>query len=75
MFDIVAPDQDELSLPVEAKGVDQAQSGLPGSAAGDAQPMRKHQPIDDRQNHQSGDPAGRQNSVLDNTIVAERKIT
>ncbi len=75
MFDIVATHQDQLALPIEAECIDKPQPRLAGSASGNAQPMRKHQPVNDRQNDQRGDPAGRQKSDLNNAIIAERKIT
>jgi hypothetical protein len=46
MLDIIAPHQDQLTLAIERKSVDQTQTGLPGAtAAGNAQTMSKHQPI------------------------------
>ena len=36
--------------------------------------MGEHQPVDDRQRHQGGDPAKHQKSDLNDAIVAERKI-
>ena len=52
MLDIVAPDEHELPLAVEAEGVDQPKARLAGPPAGNAQPMRESQPVDNRQNDQ-----------------------
>jgi hypothetical protein len=75
MFDIVAPNKHQLSLPVETEGIHQAQSRLSRPHARHAQPMREHKAVNDSQHHQRGNPAGRQQSDLNDTIVAERKIT
>jgi hypothetical protein len=74
VFDIVAPDQNELTLSVETERVDEAQPWLARPAPRHTQPMRKHKPVDDRQDHQRGDSAGRQKSDLNDAVVAERKL-
>ncbi len=50
MFDVVAPDEHELALPVEAECVDQPEPRLTGPSARNAQPMSERQPVKDRQN-------------------------
>jgi hypothetical protein len=74
VLDVVAPDEDELSLTVEAERVDQSESRLAGPAPRDPQSVRESEPINDRQRHQDGDPTDRQKSDLDDTVVAERKV-
>ena len=74
MFDIVAADENELPLSIEAERVDQPQSGLARPSAGNAQPVREQEPIDDRQRHQGRNPAKHQKSDLNDTVVAERKV-
>jgi hypothetical protein len=59
MFDIVAPDEHELALPVEAECVDQTEPRLAGPSARNAQPMSERQPVENRQDNQGGDAAGR----------------
>jgi hypothetical protein len=75
MLDIVAPNQHQLALAVEAKRVDEAEPRLTGPGARDTQPMGERQSVDDRQDHQSGYAASRQESGLKDPIVGERKIT
>jgi hypothetical protein len=72
MFDIVTPNEHQLPLSVEAERVDEAEPRLAGPSAGNAQPMGEHQSVDERQNHQSGDAARRQDQ---DPIVGERKVT
>ncbi len=61
MFDIVAAHQNQLTLSVQGKGVDQPQPRLArATASGNAQAMAERDPIndDDNQrdhNHQTGD--------------------
>ena len=74
MLDIVAADENELPLTVEAEGVDQPEPRLARPSSRDAQPMGEHKPVDDRQRHQDGDPASRQKSDLNDAVVAERKV-
>ena len=74
MFDVVAADQYELTLTVETEGVDQAEPRLAGSSAGNTQPMRERQPVDDRQNDEGGDAASREEPDLQDPIVRERKL-
>jgi hypothetical protein len=75
MFDIVAPDEHELALPVEAECVDQPEPGLAGPSARNAQPMSERQPVKNRQNDKGGDPAGQKEADLQDPIVRERKVT
>ena len=75
MLDIVAPNQHQLPLAVEAERVDEAEPRLTRPGARNAQPMGERQSVDDRQDHQSGDAASRQESDLKDPIVGERKIT
>jgi hypothetical protein len=75
MFDIVAPNEHELPLAVEAERVDEAEPRLAGPSARNAQPMRKYQSVDDRHDHQGGDSASGQETDLNDGIVGERKLT
>jgi hypothetical protein len=56
VFDIVAPDEHELALPVKAECVHQPQPRLAGPSARNAQPMSERQPVKNRQNNKGGDP-------------------
>jgi hypothetical protein len=75
MLDVVAPHQHQLPLPVQAERIHETQSRLSRPAARDAQAMGEHESVEDRQNHQTGEAAGRQESDLNHTVVGERKIT
>jgi len=59
VFDIVAPDEHQLALPVEAESVNQPEPRLAGPSARNAQPMGEREPIENRQNDEGGDAAGR----------------
>ena len=74
MFDIVASDEHQLPLPVEAEGVDQAQPRLAGPSAGNAQPMSEGQPVEDREHDKGGNAASREESDLEDPVVRERKL-
>jgi hypothetical protein len=74
MLDIVAPNEDELPLAIEAERVDEAKPGLTGSPARDAQPMGERQPVEDRENDERSNAARRQESYLDDSIIRERKL-
>ncbi len=74
MFDIVASDEHQLPLPVEAEGVDQAQPRLTGPSAGNAQPMSEGQPVEDREHDKGGNAASREESDLEDPVVRERKL-
>ena len=74
MFDIVAPDQHQLPLPVEAEGVDQPEPRLAGPSARNAQPMSERQPVENREHDEGGDAASRKESDLEDPIVRERKL-
>jgi hypothetical protein len=74
MLDVVAADKNKLPLSVEAEGVHQPKPGLARPSAWDPQPVGEHEPVDNRQRHQGGDPASRQKSDLNDSIVAERKV-
>ena len=74
MFDIVAPDEHQLPLPVEAECVDQPEPWLAGPTARNAQPMSERQSVKKRQKDEGGDAANREESDLKDTIVRERKI-
>jgi hypothetical protein len=74
MFDIVAADKHKLPLAVETERVDQTQTRLARPPSRDPQPMREHHAIDDRQNHQSGEPAGDKNGYPAETSVAGEKV-
>ncbi len=75
MLNVVAPDQHKLPLPVEAEGVHETQSWLSRPSAGDPKPVREHEPVQDRQNHQRGDAASRQEADLNHPVVGEWKVT
>jgi hypothetical protein len=74
MFDIVASDKHQLPLPVEAEGVDQAESRLAGPSARNTQPMSESQPVEDREHDKGGNAASRKESDLKDPIVRERKL-
>ncbi len=74
MFDVVAPDEDELPLAVETESVHEAQPRLPRPPPRDPQPVRERQAINDRQRHQNGYPASHQNADLGNRVAGERKV-
>jgi hypothetical protein len=74
MFDIVAPDEHQLALAVEAEGVDQSESRLAGPSARNAQPMSEGEPVKNRQKDEGGDAASREESDLKDAIVRERKV-
>jgi len=74
MLDIVAPNEDELSLAVETEGVDEAEARLAGPSTRNAQPMGEHQPVKDRQDDERGDAARRQESHLNDPVIRERKL-
>ena len=75
MLDVVAPHKHELPLTVQTERVDQPEPRLARSASRHIQPVGENEPVKERQPHQDGDPAGRQNSDLDDPVVAERKVT
>ena len=75
MLDVVAPDQHKLPLSVEAESVDETQSRLSRPAARNPQPMRENEPVEDRQNHQGGEAASREEADLNHSVVGERKVT
>jgi len=74
VFDIVAPDEHQLPLPVEAECVDQPEPRLAGPTARNAQPLSERQSVKNRQKDEGGDAANREESDLKDTIVRERKI-
>jgi hypothetical protein len=74
MFDIVATDQHQLPLPIEAECVDQPEPRLAGASARDAQPMSERQPVQNREHDEGGDAASRKKSDLKDPIVRERKL-
>ncbi len=75
MLDVVAPDEHELPLAVETERIDEPEPWLARPPARNAQPMREHQPIGNRQDDQGGDSANRQKSDLKDAVVGERKLT
>jgi hypothetical protein len=75
MFHVVAPDEHQLALPVEAECVDQPEPRLAGPSAGNAQPLSKRQPVKNRQNDKGGDRASQKEADLQDPIVRERKVT
>jgi hypothetical protein len=74
MLDIVAPDEDQLSLTVETERVDEAEARLAGPSTRNAQPMGEYQSVEDRQDDECGDAARRQEPHLNDPIVCERKL-
>ncbi len=74
MLDIVAPDEDELSLTVKTEGVNEAKARLAGSSTRNTEPVGEHQPVKDRQDDERGDAARRQESHLNDPVIRERKL-
>ena len=74
MFDIVAPDEHQLPLAVEAERVDQPEPRLAGPSARNAQPVCERHPVKDRQHDERGDAASHKKSDLKDPIVRERKV-
>ena len=74
MLNIVAPDEDQLPLAIEAERVDETKPRLAGPSARNAQPMGEHQSVKDRQDDERCDAARRQESHLDDPIIRERKL-
>jgi hypothetical protein len=74
MFDIVATDQHQLPLPIQAERIDQPEPRLPCPSARNAQPMSEGQAVDNREHDQGGDAASGKESDLENPIVRERKL-
>jgi hypothetical protein len=60
MFDIVTPDKNELALPVEVEGIDDAEARLAGTASRHAQPAAKgqaeHEQDEQRRNQHGNSP-------------------
>ena len=75
VFDVVAPDEHQLALPIEAERIDQPEPRLAGPSARNAQPTSERQPVQNRQNDENGDPAGQKEADLQDPIVRERKVT
>jgi hypothetical protein len=75
MFHVVAPDEHQLALPVEAECVDQPESGLAGPSARNTQPLSERQPIENGQNDKGGDRASQKEADLQDPVVRERKVT
>jgi hypothetical protein len=59
MFDVVAADQHELPLPVEAECIDQPEPRLSGSPTRNTQPMCEGQPVNNREDDEGGDATSR----------------
>ncbi len=57
MFGVVAPHDDELTLPIEIEGIDDAQTRLTRSPARHAEAAAKQHPDDD-EDQESGDEEG-----------------
>ena len=74
MLDIVAPNENQLPLAVEAERVDEPEPRLARPSARNAQPMGEHESVEDRQDDQRGDAARRQKSDLDDPVIRERKL-
>jgi hypothetical protein len=75
MLDVIPPDQDKLSLPIEAERIHETQSRLPRPPSRNAQTMGEDEPVEDRQNNQGRDPAGSQKPYLKDRVVGKRKTT
>ena len=74
MLDIVAPDEHELTLPVEREGVDQPEPRLARLAsAGKAQPMTEQRPICDDHGSDRDNDDSHDHGDLQHAIVAERE--
>jgi hypothetical protein len=74
MFDIVATDQHQLPLPIQAERIDQPEPRLPGPTTRNTQPMGEGQPVNNREGDEGGDAASRKESDLKDPIVRERKL-
>jgi hypothetical protein len=74
MFDIVAPDEHELALAIEAECIDEAKPRLSRPSARYAQAMGEHEPIKNRKDDKRGDAARQQESDLNDPIICERKL-
>jgi hypothetical protein len=70
MFDIVAADEHQLTLSIEAEGVDESKPRLARSATRNSQSVREHKAINERQRHKNRDPASHQNRDLEHAFVA-----
>jgi hypothetical protein len=76
MFDIVASHDDELTLSVERKSVDQPQAWLARlAAAGKTQPMTEQRPISNNQRSNRHDHYSGEHGDLQWVIVAKRKTS
>ena len=74
MLDVVASHKHQLSLPVEAEGVHEAESRLSGSPAGNTQPMGESEPVQDREHDEGRNAASCEESDLKDPILRERKL-
>ena len=79
MFDIVAAQQNQLTLPVERKGVDQPQPRLArATAAGNAQAMAEREPINDREDQRDRRPIDRRTRAIcqsDDKLLIHMRIS
>jgi hypothetical protein len=57
MFDIVAPNEHQLPLAVQAECIDKPEPRLASPSTRNAQPMCERQPIKERQHDKCGDAA------------------
>jgi hypothetical protein len=57
MFNIVAPDKDQLPLTIEAECIDQPEPRLAGPSTRNAQALGKRQPINEGEPDERGDAA------------------
>jgi hypothetical protein len=58
MFDVVPPDQHELALAIQPKGVDEPEPGLPRPPRPrHPQPASEYEPVNEQQNQRRDDHA------------------
>jgi hypothetical protein len=76
MLDIVAPNDHELSLPVEGESIDQAESRLPAARhSGNPEPMAEYQTKYKEDDGRRDDDGGENQEYLQGAVVAGPNIT
>ncbi|HYP58487.1 MAG TPA: hypothetical protein VEQ35_09415 [Beijerinckia sp.] len=63
MFDIVTPDDDKLTLPVEIEGIDDAESRLPSPAPRHTKPSSEREPEDQKDKDRRDEKSNQGGSV------------
>ena len=73
MFDIVAPDEDQLALPVEVVGVDDAEPRLAGPAVRcRTQPSTEQKPVEQEDHEDEDDDRGNDRGIGQRLVVLEK---